>query len=179
MPGERTIYRKIQVVLEYVKEGKHSSIDSLVEAIYKRHPTNFAFYKRDKETTEIVKDYSRKSIQQVINLCIAFGLIDRNSLGLTELGVSATDPRSFSNIVGEKTGILLNEKGIPINQIENSIGLIIKNSKPAPPTSLEIWDHLKAEKTEIQVKEFRFLMNLLGQCGILIMTQKRIFLPIT
>ena len=57
MYGERTLYRKVQVVLEYAKEEKHIDQESLCEYIESNKPTNFLCSWRDKETDIIEHRY--------------------------------------------------------------------------------------------------------------------------
>lgn len=179
MPGEKTIYRKIQIVLDYVKSGKHHDYDSLLNYIYHRSPTNFLYYWRDLETDEIKFDYSKKSINRILNLTIELKLLSRNTMSLTKNGVSATDPRRFPTVIGKRVTDYLNSKQIPLKLIEKAIRDAIQENNPMPPTSLEIWDQLDLDEDVIKLIKFKQMINLLGQCNILYMTQKRIFLPLT
>src|SRR5688572_8611360 len=120
MPGERSLYRKIQVTLEYAEEGKHKSVETLEDHIYRRSPTNFVYYWRD-DTDTIRHEYSRNSIQETIKTCVALGIIKASDGGLTTLGVSASDPRRFPTIVGNRVSKLLSEKGVGVDVIKKAI----------------------------------------------------------
>lgn len=176
MPGERSLYRKIHVTLEYAKERKHKSVDSLGEFIYRRSPTNFLYYWRDRETDDIKHDYSRGSINDTIMLCIDLGLMSRDG-GLTQLGVTAVDPRRFPTVVGNRVSRLLAENGVDLDTIKVAIVTILRGPVPNPPTAEEIWAQIE-EPEEFDFLTFKRLMNLLGECHVLLRTQKRIYLPL-
>ena len=177
MPGERTLYRKIQVVLDYAKEGKHHNEDSLLDYIQSQHPTNFIYYWRDRKTDETVHGYSVKSIAHVIRLCVELKLLSREELLLTETGVSAADPRRFPNILGEKVKELFEEKGISLASIHAAIARILQAESPTPPTAEKIWEYARTSNVNIDLTTFNQMIALLGQCKILLMTQRRIYLP--
>jgi len=174
MPGERSLYRKIQVTIEYAEEGQPKNVETLVEYMYRRSPTNFAYYWRDKNDA-IKHDYSKNSINDIITLCIELGLITKNGQ-LTNIGISATDPRRFPIILGKRTARLLGEKGISIEKIVTAINRTLSSAVPRPSTVDEIWSHV-GETDKIDFLTFKRLMNLLGECRVLFMTQKRIYLP--
>ncbi|HST52242.1 MAG TPA: hypothetical protein VLJ61_09565 [Pyrinomonadaceae bacterium] len=174
MPGERTLYRKIQVTLEYANEGKHTSVEALEEYMYQRSPTNFVYYWRD-EKDKVRQDYSRNSIRDTVQLCVELGLV--NDGELTQLGLNAVDPRRFPIIVGKQVTKFLTRKDMGIDSVQEAIGKIIKLSTPKPPTADEIWSHLKRNGSEIDLQTFKRLINLLGECKVLWMSQKRIYLP--
>lgn len=177
MIGERTVYRKIQVILDYAKDGRHNDKDSLVSYIVNQKPTNFIYYYRNVTTDEIEHGYSVKSIVHTIQLCIDLKLLSAKALTLTKIGVSASDPRRFPSIVGKKTSEFLEDNGVPLSSITNAIRKILRSSNPNPPTGKEIWDRLQLPDEGIKYRLFRQLICLLGQCKVLMMSQKRIYLP--
>ncbi len=177
MPGERTLYRKVQVVLDYAKEDKHIDSETLSDYIINKQPTNFLYYWRNKETDIIEQRYSQNSIKRVINICVELKLLKEEKMNLTTRGKSAIDPRRFPTIIGNSAKEFLETAGISIESILNAITSILRLNKPQPPTSLEIWNYLKKNDVMITREEFRRLLTLLGQCKILAMSQRRIFLP--
>lgn len=177
MYGERGIYRKMQVILEYAKEDKHTDERSLGEYIEKRKPTNFFTSWRNKKTDTIEHRYSRNSIERAIKICKDLKLLEGEAMVLSSRGRSAIDPRHFQTIVGSSTREYLETSGISLNSILDSISTILHSKKPCAPTSEEIWDTLGESKEKISLEEFRRLLTLLGQCQIVSMSQRRIFLP--
>lgn len=177
MYGERTLYRKVQVVLEYAKEEKHIAKDSLIEYIESNKPTNFLCSWRDKETDIIEHRYSRNSIERAIKICVDLKLLQGEKMVLTSRGKSATDPRRFPTIIGSGAKEFLETAGISLDSILNAINTILHLDKPYPPTSGGIWEHLGEAKSTINQEEFQWLLTIVGQCQILSMSQKRIFLP--
>jgi hypothetical protein len=177
MYGEKSIYQKMQVILEYAKEDKHTDERSLGEYIEKRKPTNFLTSWRNKKTDTIEHRYSRNSIERAMKICKDLKLLEGEAMVLSSRGRSAIDPRRFQTIVGSSTREYLETSGISLNSILNSISTILHSKKPCAPTSEEIWENLGESKEKISLEEFRRLMTLLGQCQIVSMSQRRIFLP--
>ncbi len=176
MPSERSVFRKVQIILEYCQPNKHKSIDDLVDLIAGRAPASFVYYRSDTESEEIRAIASYKSIMHAIELAIELGLIHENSGHLTKLGVSATDPRRFSRIIGNQTVELLEHKGLSLEKIESTISdKLLHNKPPLPPTVKRIWEALA---TEVKIKDFASYLNILGITGILSVEQKKIYLPI-
>lgn len=177
MYGEKTLYRKVQVILEYAQEGKHTDKKSLSEYVESNKPTNFLSSWRNKETDIIEHRYSTNSIERAMKICMDLKLLQGEAMVLTPRGRSAIDPRRFPTIVGSSAREFLEASGISFNSILNSISAILHSDKPHPPTSEEIWEHLGQPEGTIDREEFQWLLTLLGQCQILSMSQKRIFLP--
>jgi hypothetical protein len=165
------------VILEYAKEGKHQDKKSLIEYIESNKPTNFLSSWRNRETDIIEHRYSTNSIERAIKICVDLKLLQGESMVLTPHGRSATDPRRFPTIVGGSVRELLESLGIPFNLILNSIRSILHSDQPRPSTSEEIWNQLGRPAETINEEEFQSLLALLGQCHILSVTQKRMFLP--
>lgn len=178
MAGERNLYRKVQVVLEYAKDAKHRDLESLRNHILNKKPTNFIYYWRDRESDQIQSGYSEKSIDAVLLLCIDLRLIDGTTFALTKAGTSATDARRFPVIVGKRVSELLESKGLSVEHVSRAIRTILHNTKPSAPTSKEIWNYLQSSDDSVDLPLFSQLLNLLGQCEVLQVTQKRIFLPL-
>lgn len=177
MFGEKTLYRKIQVILDYAKEDKHSNKDSLIEYILGNRPTNFLYSWRDRNTDKIEHLYSRSSIENAIQVCIYLKLLHSETAVLTPRGRSATDPRRFHTIIGSSAKEYLEAAGLSMDILLNAIDKILHSAKPYPPTSDEIWESLVESEVKIRKEEFHWFITLLGQCQILSMSQKRIFLP--
>jgi len=185
MAGERTLYRKLQVILDYAKEGKHSDIGTLVAYVLKHKPTNFIYYYRDRSTDEVKRGYSESSVERTIEVLTDLMLLSPGDLSLTKRGVAATDPGRFPGIVGKGVTRFLEGRGIPLESILETIKVILRAESPRPPTATEIWEKLglpeDSEESEdsIDAKAFRQMMSLLGQCEVIYMTQRRIYLPLT
>ena len=176
MPSERSIFRKIQVILDYCQPRKHHSIDELKDVIEKKSPLNFVYYRVDTNSDETKPYASNKSISHAVDLCVELGLINSVTGHPTKLGVSASDPRRFSRIIGHQTLEILKLKGISLDEIEATIvQRLLHRTPPVSPSVKRIWAELS---TEIKLKYFASYMNILGLSGILSVEQKRIYLPI-
>jgi hypothetical protein len=177
MSGERTLYRRVQVVLDYAKEGKHKDKSTLIQYILDRQPRNFVYFWRDRRTDKVKQGYSRASIDKSVQTCIDLRLVSGPELSLTKKGVSAADPGRFPTVAGKSAAARLEEKGIPLTAVVKAIVGILHADPPRIPTTEEIWSKLGEPSDSIDATEFRQMVTLLGQCEILRMTQRRIFLP--
>jgi hypothetical protein len=175
MAHERSLFRKVQLVLEYCQARKHNTIPDLKKIIKTKSPVNFAYYKTDDATGERKIEPSTNSINTAVNLCVGFGLVEPNTGHLTKLGVSATDPTRYARIMGACAVDILAKKGIALDKIESIISTnLLQHKPPIPPTAREIWDHLRPQLT---FREFTPYMNILGLAGILTVVQKKVYLP--
>ena len=177
MPGERTPYRKIQVVLDYAKEGKHQDVDTLVRLVTAGRPTNFVYFYRDRVSDEIKFRYSKASVERTVHLCIDLGLLSPGAVTLNKTGLNATDPRRFATIVGACARECLGKRGVPLEAIHLAIEALLCGKHRVPPTADQVWNNLRQQGGTLDFEEFRRLMALMGQCGVLLMTQRRIYLP--
>ncbi len=177
MAGERTLYRKIQVILDYAKDKKHPNIESLANYVTKQQPTNFVYYFRDRETDLIKHGYSENSIHQTIAFCINLKfLADREPVVLTKIGIMACNPARFPNILGKQISELLSDRGVEKDAVVAAIRKTLR-SETSIPTAQEIWERLGEERDKMGFSEFKRVLNLMGQSKVLTMTQRRIFLP--
>ena len=177
MPGERSLYCKIQVVLDYAKQGNHTNLATLVNIIHTHVPVNFVHYWRDRTTDKVKYKCSEDSIEETVDLCVDLGLLNKDNLKMSKRGLNATDPRRYALILGASAEELLAKYGITLSMIYSSIMTLLHGEHATPPTVDEIWHHLNPAENRIKFNKFRQLMGLFGYCGVLRMLQKRIYLP--
>jgi hypothetical protein len=181
MHGEATLYRRIQVVLDYANQKRHGDLMQLASYICSRQPTNFIYYWRDRKTDKIQHAYSEKAIENTVNLCGDLGLLAKSADGvrLTKAGLSACDPVRFPAVLGRVVSEFLSTKGVSLDSIKTAIKKTMTSKDPQPPTFDAIWSHLElnAPQSDLDDLKFRQLLNLLGQSSVLLMSQRRIFLP--
>lgn len=175
MPSERSLYRKMQIILDYCQAGKHSNIDELQDLVIRHSPLNFIYHRRDPKTKEVLAQCSSSSIKAAIRLCIDLYLISAPLGKITPLGVSATDPRRFSRIIGKQVSDSMANHQVPVERIIDVINNeLLRRNPPVAPTADQIWEALGIP---MSLRYFRRLMHLLGQSAILQVSQQRIYLP--
>jgi len=177
MPGERTAFRKLQVILDYAKQGKHRDVGALRKYVHGRAPTNFAYFYRDRQTDEIVQIISDRSIDATIDLAVELGLLTPETGSLSKIGVAATDARRFPRIVASKVGSLLEGKGIPLAAIARVIREdLLRADPPRLPTVDAIWTRF--EHLGVDAEEFSLLLRVLADAGGISVSQRRVYLPV-
>lgn len=176
MPGIRTFYRQIQVVLDHAKEREDGDDQPLAKRIHSNRPRSFRYSWRNPKSDKLEPRYSENSINRVIDSCVELRLLGKNEK-LTQQGVSATDPDRFPSILGRRVVALLEARGVALSSIVNAATRTLSAKPPRLPTGDEVWHAIGEPVEAIDVVEFKRYLTLLGQCGVVQMLQKRIFLP--
>ena len=175
MPGEHSLYRKMQIVLEHCRRGRRRSREELVGEVLKRRPLNFTYMRFDEEHDTRVPVCSRGSVSATVDLAVQLGLIDGATGNLTEVGARAADPARFDRVFNRQRSRYLDKHGLPMPRISE---VILKNllgrTPPVLPTADNIWE---ASGRPLANTDPRRCLNLLGQCGGLVASQRRIYLP--
>ena len=176
MAGEKSLYRKTQVLLLYAGEADRVGENDLLDLINRRQPTNFIYAWRDKKTDEIKRRVSEKSVLYALRLCQRLKLLTVGEIRLTRTGRSATDPRRYPAVLGRQVVQLLETAGVGVDDIFKVSRRLLTHRMPVPPTSAAIWDGLACD--DLDFLDFNRLLSLLSDCGVLVVTQRRLYLPI-
>ena len=176
MPGDRSLYRKMQVVLDEARSGGHRSLDGLIDGLLAKGPLNFEYRGRDPASGQKRLRCSRNSVTRAIPLCCDMGLVNGETDRLTRSGMVAVDRGRFDDVVAARVADRLDELGVSVKKMEAVItDKLLRASRPILPTSDALYDALGRLLREC---EFRTYLNLLGRCGGIRTSQSRIYLPI-
>jgi hypothetical protein len=175
MPSVRSIYRKVQIVLDTAKSVKYDDIRGLVNGIYEFNMPSFVTRKYDRETDTMKYGPSIRVIRRTIRLCQTLGLIDSEG-HLTSDGRKAIRKSQFDNIV--RTGIqaILAEAGYDVDKMNKVITDMLHSTPVSLPTARALWN---ASKCHIALAKFSLLLTLLTQCGGASASQCKIYLHIS
>lgn len=174
MPSERSLYRKIQVVLDIVKAWDVSDVDDLTDEISARRLPVFFSRTYNQETDTFVQDVSRKVIIRTIGLCQLLELISERG-GLTRLGREALRSTRFDAIIAGQARKVLRGGGVDFVRMNLAIRRRLQGDPPTLPTCATLWDDLKPE---IRYVIFSRMMSLLVQAGGAWSSQRKIFLRV-
>ena len=174
MPGENSLYRKIQIVLDVAVSIEVSSLNNLKEEIKSRRPPNFLTKKYDHKINTFVTDVSERSIRRTTNFCYRLGLVEADG-GLTEIGRKALHKKHFEGIVSAQIRSFLKRAGVNLLELNQIIQNHLKADPPVLPTCKEIW---VATGNQISYPTFSRLLTLLAQCGGAHSSQRKIYLHI-
>lgn len=174
MPSERSVYSKIQVVLDVAKSVKLETMTQLIEAVRGLKADNFLTRHYDTDEDSYVIGISERSIQRTIDLCRKLTLIGDDGR-LTEAGRQASRKTQFDNAVASQIRAYFDREHISLSDVNR---FIMKNLHANPPvlsTTREIWNE-KGKDTHYST--FARMLSLLAQCGGANTSQKKIYLHI-
>ena len=174
--SDRSLYRKIQVVVEEIGKGKISSLEAFLKAV--QGHICFTYYKKEDEP----KECNKKTIERVLLLAIQLGLIEENAWEVTEkVGARAVNREQFSSVLRQRIRAVLKSKGLPFDALIEAIQKILDNARSGIVPS---WDNIYNSLTEtygdkmaVERKEFHTLLTLLSHADGIGYSQKRIYLP--
>ncbi len=172
MIGERTLYRKIQAVLDVSKKGTASSAEDLLDEIISNELINFLYKRLDKITDKEIAEQSVLSIKKTIDICMKLGLIRDNGT-LTSLGIKALSLSDYDKVLGKLIIKFLEENGISIIDIERKINILLHSKPYVLPTSKNLWESIKPS---IGLEEFSQMFTLLAHCRHIISARNKIYL---
>jgi hypothetical protein len=179
MPGDRSLFRQLQVVLDYSRERKHDDVDALVRHIASRHSSSFIYYWRDRESGKIRHALSERSMRTAISLAVDLRLLEERAgvIGLTRAGIAACDANRFRAVLGRQVSEFMERGNVGLSRIEKTIQALLSRRPPVVPTAGNILEQLAVKDEEADTDLLRRLLALLGHSGVLEMSQRRIFLP--
>lgn len=173
--NERSLYRKIQVVLEHGRRGKHNSTDDLISAIQGHPPLNFIYTVLDRKAGKKVPICSRNSIRRAVSVCVELEFLRPENGQLTPLGVRAANPEHFDKAVVKQLNEYFKQIKTPIEAISAAIsGRLLRHNPPIVPTSENIW---AAVGEPLAFEQFASYLHLLGQCGVFETSQRKSYYP--
>jgi hypothetical protein len=174
MPSERSLYRKIQVVLDIIKGIDLSNVDDLVNEISARRLPIFFSRTYDHNTDTFVENVSKKVIARTIRLCQLLELISESG-ALAKFGREALRGTRFDAVVAGQARKVLRSGGIDFARINSAIRKRLQSDPPTLPTCAALWDDLEPE---IPYAIFSRMMSLLVQAGSAWSSQRKIFLRV-
>lgn len=179
MPGDRSLFRQLQVVLDYSRERKHDGVDALVRHIAGRHASSFIYYWRDRDSGKIRHAVSERSMKTTIALAIDLRLLEERggAIGLTRAGVAACDASRFRAVLGRQVSEFMERNNVGPGRVEKTIQALLSRRPPVVPTADNILEQLVVKDEGADTDLLRRLLTLLGQSGVLEICQRRIFLP--
>lgn len=172
MPNERSIYRKIQFIIDFTKSSNSKSLHDLhLEIRNKRNPM-FYSYHYDQSRDEFVEDVSERAIWRSINLCRKLNLISVDTK-LTKTGREALKKTRFDRTVIKEIERVLIESDVDIAKLNRKMKERLNTLAEELPTAKNLWNDLDAS---IGFAYFSSLMTLLAHCGGAKFSQSKIYL---
>jgi len=170
MPSERSLYRKMELVLEVAAEVEPGSLDELrieIEGI-----PSFNTERYDAEKDDFVLGPSKPVIRRTVRWCVSLDLLSESGR-LTRQGRSARRAGSFAKVVSKQVRLCLEVGGVDFAALNEAVTACMAASPAILPTARELWERLSPE---IRCSDFSRLLTLLSHCGVATASQSRIYL---
>ena len=174
MPSERSLFRKIQEVLETVKAEDVDSVDELRDKLAKRHDKMFKTRQYNPEKDTISLRPSVRVIRNTVRMCYLIGLIS-NEGRLTDAGRQALDRTRFESVIRYQVRGFLKAQGVGLAQMNRAIAESLQARPVVLPTSAALW---QAAGSQVPKGIFTRLLTLLSHAGGAESTQRKIYLHI-
>ena len=172
MVSDRSLYRKIGVVLDIAKSASVASMDELRSEIQGRKPSLFfsRHYNRIKDKFD--EDISERVIRKTLNTCRILGLLSEDGT-LTAAGREASRKTRFDSVIAVLVRKFLREKEIKFDKLNDAIKRRLQANPPVLPTSEELWNSVG---TAMSKGLFARMLTLLAHCGAAHSAQRRVYL---
>lgn len=172
MPSEKSLYRKLQLVLEQAAGSDTTKLNDLATQIESKRLPNFNTFQYDKKKDSFFWCQSPKVIRRTVRLCARLGLVD-DSGQLTKDGRIALRKTQFNSVIAEKVREVLARDGVVVRQLNTLIKEGLNADPPQLPTAKALWSKANLE---ISVGEFSRFLSLLSNCGAAHSSQAKVYL---
>jgi hypothetical protein len=172
VPSDRSLYRKMEVVLDIAKAVSVVSVDELRAEIHGRKPSLFLSRHYNRTKDQFVEGISEQVIRRSLNTCRLLGLLGEDG-GLTPDGREALRKTRYAAVVARLTRQFLRDRDINFNKLNEVIRKHLQASPPLLPTSEELW---QATGMKLSRGMFTRMLTLLAHSGAAQSAQKRIYL---
>jgi hypothetical protein len=172
MASERSLYRKIQIVLDVTKSLSASNLEELRNKISSQELPAFVSEQYDEEEDRFVPRVSARIIRKTLGACRLLGLIGEDGK-LTPLGREASRRSRFDPVISQQIRAFLNGRNVSFKALNDLIRKHLQANPPLLPTSDELW---AAINTEVPRGTFTRMLTLLAHCGGAESAQRRIYL---
>jgi len=175
----RSLYRKVQLVIDEARKEETNSLEDLVEHISKRGHLDFTYFKVSSVGPAKLAPSRLESIRKVVNMCVTLGLVDGENGRLTSRGLKAADSLDqFNYELRKSINSKLKQMDAPFDEIQKSIiDLLINHKGKVLPTWDIIYQKLEISSEQCRKKDFNTYLNLLSACNGINYSRKKIYLP--
>ena len=172
-PVDRSTYQKIMTILgrSNVSGRRLHSLRELVEAVQRAKPVAFKYFRPGTRGSSELVPCSSRLILARIRLCADLGLVSADTGQLTRIGSAVLRQRRGNEVLSRQVQQLLVESGFDPSLLKR---MRVRSDKMWFPSARQLHD---ASATDMPLPNFRLLLNLLVDCGALIVVQSRIYFP--
>jgi len=174
MAAEKSLHRKIQLVLEQAQSSTATKLADLAGEILNKKFPNFQTLQYNEAKDTFLWRPSARVIRRVVNLCYQLGLLDDGGR-LTNHGRQAVRKTQFDSVLSEQVRRILAKNSISIGTLNEAIEASLRKNPPVLPTSKNLWATLSPS---VKAGEFSRFLTLLSHCGAAESSQAKVYLRI-
>lgn len=175
MPSERSLFRKVQTVVEVARTVKVSDLEELCREIKGLGPTMFNTSRYVAERDAFVTDISMEAIKRAVTFCRFLDLLSEEGT-LTVRGRDAARKSRFSAVLGEQARLKLSAAGVKPGAVNSVIRSKLHGDPPVLPTSDVLWEELQPTMSR---ETFSKMLTLLIHCECGQSSQKKVYLGLS
>ena len=172
MPSERSLFRKIQTIVEIAKSAEYTSLAGLCEHVNELRPTIFITGRYDTAQDAFISDVSEVAIRRAVAFCRTLQLLNDDG-ALTTQGRDACRRSRFSLVMADQVRLSLSGHGVKVAALNGIIRKMLHADPVVLPTSDVLWEEIQPE---IGRGLFSKMLTLLvhSECGEC--SQKKVYL---
>jgi len=172
VPSERSLFRKVQTVVEVARTVKVSDLEGLCQEIKGLGPTMFNTSRYVAARDAFVTDISAQAIKRAVAFCRFLDLLSDEG-ALTVHGRDAARKSRFSAVLGEQARLVLGRAGVKLGVVNSVIRSKLHAEPPVLPTSDVLWDELQPTMSR---GTFSKMLTLLIHCECGQSSQRKVYL---
>lgn len=174
MPSERSLYRKIQVILEVARTARVATVKELRVQVADQNISTFFSRQYDGEKDEFVWRMSTRAVQGAVSLCVSLTLIDLSG-HLTDSGRDALRRTRFDEVIAVRVRAFLKAEGVDFFELDRVVKRSLRADPVVLPTARVLWDE---GQLRLGYGIFSKMLTLLANCGAVESTQRKVFLKL-
>ncbi len=172
MASIKSLYIKIQVVLDIAKAAKPTSFQQLERDVMDSGHECFLTPKYNKRGDVVRATISRNSVLKAMRICLLLALIQESG-PLTDTGKAATNRHKFDQILQKQIFETFAAQMVEIETLNKVVQQCMRQIPPILPTARVIWDEARPA---MRFSTFSKLLTLLGQCKGAETRQSKVYL---
>src|SRR5581483_7174916 len=142
-PPQRSLYRKLHIVLTEADRDEARSIGALIENIQMRGYPDFTRYATLEDGTATVVPCSPEATSRAVELAVALGLVDSSTGRATKRGSQGVELDKFDRVLAQGAEAVLARMGTPHGDIQQACARLLEaHARNQLPTWENIADEL-------------------------------------
>lgn len=176
-PPQRSLYRKLRIVLVEADRRETQSTGELVANLQARGYPDFTRYRTLEDGSAAVVPCSSGTTARAVELAVALGFVDSANGHPTREGSQGLDLPRFDKVLADGVERLLDQMGSPLAEIQRVSARLLETHEP---NRLPTWENI-AEELGItdgpHLHRFRTCLGLLEAAGRIDATRRKIYTP--